>query len=232
LKKPVPPSRRNSNIGFGNSGMTVRPHLLRFLRKFVFDALPGALASLVGALFFAHQFSQAPQPAHPEAAERIALQSEQFAQMIRDEHALMVEFLKKEQEREAARQPIPIKDMKAREAIAATAASPAPPAPAVSPARRQAEPVREAKAPVAVPPAKPDAEIVALESGPLVAPEPEPEGAFARFAALASAWTDKAVDVTGLRRIPALMRGIPPRADAMTGQFNTLSGANFISASR
>ena len=62
--------------------------LHRFLRKFVLDALPGALASLVGALFFTHQWAPAPHPVRLEPVERVAMQSEQVAQMIRDEHAL------------------------------------------------------------------------------------------------------------------------------------------------
>ena len=73
---------------------------------------------------------------------------------------------------------------------------------------------------------------MALESGPLVAPEPKPTGAFAHIAAVASAWTEKAVDVTGLRVIPALIRGIPARADMITGELDAAAGGHFISASR
>lgn len=201
--------------------MPVRPYLRRFVRKFVFDVLPGALASVVGAMFFAQHWAQPPQPVRIDAAERVAQQSEQIAQMIRDEHALMVEFLKTEQAREAARQPLSVKDMKAKE-IAAAAVPP----------RRPVEAVREVKAATPLPPAKPDVEVVALESGPLVAPEPKRTGTFAHIAAVASAWTDKAVDVTGLRLIPALISGIPARADMITGELDAAAGGHFISASR
>lgn len=205
--------------------MLVRPYLRRFVRKFVFDVIPGALASLVGAAFFAQHWAQPPQPARIEVTERVAWQSEQIAQMIRDEHALMVEFLKKEQEREAARQPLSVKDMKAREAAAVAI-----------PPRRVVDVAREVKAPTPVaaslPSTKPDVAVVALESGPLVAPEPKPTGLFATFATVAAAWTDKAVDVTGLRTIPALISGIPARADMIAGELDAATGGRFISASR
>lgn len=224
--------------------MPVGPYVHRFLRKFVLDAIPGALASLVGALFFAHQWAQAPQPVRLETVERVALQSEQVAQMIRDEHALMIEFLKKEQEREVARAPLTIKELKAREALAAAPASrretvadlKAPTAPEVKASVPEVKvaAVSEVKAAVAVPPARPS-EVVTIESGPLVAePEPAPRGTLARIAAVAAiaiGWTDRAVDATGVRQIPALIRAIPPRADA--GEpLDTLSGARFVSASR
>ena len=200
--------------------MPVRPYLRRFARKFVFDVLPGALASVVGAMFFAQHWAQPPQPVRVDVAERVAVQSEQIAQMIRDEHALMVEFLKKEQERETARQPLSVKDMRAKEIAVAV------------PPRRPADPVREVRAPAPMPvsPAKPEVEVVALESGPLVAPEPQPRGAFARIAAVAAAWTDKAVDLTGLRLIPALIRGA--QADMITGELDAATSGHFFSASR
>jgi hypothetical protein len=200
--------------------MPVRPYLRRFVRKFVFDVIPGSLASLVGAILFSQYWAQPQAPARLVDIPRVAQQSEQIVQMIRDEHALMVEFLKKEQQREIARQPLSVKDMKAME-----------PAVAV-PARRSVEAAAEPKALAPLPPAKPEVEVVAIESGPLVAPEPKPVGAFARIATVASALTDKAVDLTGVRLIPALIRGIPARADMIGDELDAATGGRFISASR
>ena len=203
--------------------MPVRPYLRSFVRKFVFDVIPGALASVVGAALFAQYWAPPPPPVRTDAAERVAQQSGQIAQMIRDEHAVMVKFLKKEQEREIARQPLSVKDIKAKDAAAAAAAVAL---------RRSAEMVREPKAPAPLPPAKPDVDVVAVESGPLVAPEPKPVSRFARITATAIAWTDKAGDLTGLRLIPALIRDIPARVDLISGELGAASDGRFISASR
>jgi hypothetical protein len=204
--------------------MSVRSHLHRFMRKFVFDALPGVLASLVGAMIFAQHWSQ---PALRADSQRLALRSEEITRMILEEHDLMVEFLKREQARDAARQPLTIAEMKAREAAPVSA-------------RRAAEPVREARsalpaaAPAALPPAsvppsaKPEPDVVAVESGPLVAPEPQPEGPLARVIA----WADRAVDATGLRQVPALVRTIKSGADAIGNEFETISDARFVGAQR
>jgi hypothetical protein len=62
----------------------------RFLTKLVFDILPTALASLIGGLLFTHyQWARVPEPVSaqvtPASAEMMAL--------LRDEHALVANFL-------------------------------------------------------------------------------------------------------------------------------------------
>ena len=83
-----------------------------------------------------------------------------------------------------------------------------------------------------MPPAKPEVEIVAVESGPLTAPEPQPVGTFGRITAIAGAWTNKAIDLTGLRVIPALIRSIPECADLIGGELGAAAGGGLVSASR
>jgi hypothetical protein len=154
---------------------------------------------------------------------------------------MMVEFLKQEQERDAVRQPLTIGEMKAREA-----ATPAP-------RRAPAEPVREtrsaAQAEAPVPPSralapaapaspadKPAPEIVTNESGPLVAPEapmaPDATrpGGFAPLTSWALGWADRAVDATGLRQIPSIVRTIKGGND--TVEFQAMSDARLVGASR
>jgi hypothetical protein len=81
--------------------MPVRLYVYRFLRKFVFDVLPAALASLVGALFFAHQWTQTPPRGD---AARLNAQNEQIVTMIRDEQTLMRALLQREQKVAVQRQ--------------------------------------------------------------------------------------------------------------------------------
>jgi len=67
------------------------PLLGRFLAKLIFDILPAALASVIGGLLFTHyQLGRAPEP----VAARIAPASAEMMQLLRDEHALIVNVLK------------------------------------------------------------------------------------------------------------------------------------------
>jgi hypothetical protein len=141
---------------------------------------------------------------------RGAVADQEIVQLIRDEHALVTEFLKIEHEREIARQPLSLKEMKALEAMAA-------------PARRGVDVAREVKA-VPLPPEKPNVEIAALESSSANAPEPKPAGLFARIAETAVDWTEKAIDLTGVRLIPSLIGELPGRAD-LAGMPARASGA-------
>ncbi len=66
------------------------PLLTRFLGKFMLDILPAALASAIGGfLFTQYQWGQAPAP----ASERHAVASAEIIKLVRDEHALIVNFL-------------------------------------------------------------------------------------------------------------------------------------------
>jgi hypothetical protein len=77
--------------------------LRRFLAKLVHDVLPAALASLIGGFLFTHfQLGRMPEP----AVASIGPASVEMMGLLRDEHALMVNFLKaqtaKEQKQIAA----------------------------------------------------------------------------------------------------------------------------------
>jgi hypothetical protein len=187
--------------------MPVRSHLRRFARKIVSDVVPGALASVMAAVLVAHYWASPQPPARLEPV-RMVPPGEQIVAMIRDEHALMMDFLKQEQEREIARQPLSVKDMKAKapRRSAETAREKA----VVQPQHVQALPPPSYVAPLPQP--RPDGQVVTVESAPPPAAEPQP-GTFARIASTAESWAGKAIDLTGLRVIPALIRSIPERAD-------------------
>jgi hypothetical protein len=74
------------------------PYYLRFLTKFVFDILPAALASVIGGfLFTQYHATRAPEP-KLEVIERAApAQMQEAMRMVRDEHNLIVDFLKAQQ---------------------------------------------------------------------------------------------------------------------------------------
>jgi hypothetical protein len=78
------------------------PWLARILGKFVLDILPAALASVVGGfLFTQYHFGQMsmPQP----AADQGAPASAEMVAMVRDEHALIVNYLKAQMAAEKSR---------------------------------------------------------------------------------------------------------------------------------
>ncbi|HXX05156.1 MAG TPA: hypothetical protein VEJ37_12590 [Xanthobacteraceae bacterium] len=71
------------------------PLLRRLVGKLVHDILPTALASVIGGLLFTHfQFGRMPTP--PAAGPASAA----MMQLLRDEHALVVDFVKAEVARE------------------------------------------------------------------------------------------------------------------------------------
>lgn len=78
------------------------PLLVRFFGKFVLDILPGALASVIGGfLFTQYQFGHtaAPQP----AAEQVTPASAEMMQLVRDEHAMILNYLKTQTAAEKSR---------------------------------------------------------------------------------------------------------------------------------
>jgi len=78
------------------------PLLARFLGKLVLEVLPAALASVIGGfLFTQYQFghSAAPQP----VAEQAAPASAEMMQVVRDEHAMILDFLKAQRAAEKSR---------------------------------------------------------------------------------------------------------------------------------
>ena len=77
------------------------PLLARFIGKFVLDILPAALASVIGGFLFSqYQFRAAP-PRPP--AEQIAPATAEMMQLVRDEHAAIIDFLKTESTAEKSR---------------------------------------------------------------------------------------------------------------------------------
>jgi hypothetical protein len=72
--------------------LTKFPSLFRFCSKLLYELLPAAIASVVGGLLFSH-FAKTPV-ATPAAAMMIPASAEMI-QMVRDEHALFIDTLKK-----------------------------------------------------------------------------------------------------------------------------------------
>ena len=63
----------------------------RLVAKLVHDVLPAALASLIGGLLFTHfQLGRMPAP----VAAQVAPASPEMMQLLRDEHGLIVNYLK------------------------------------------------------------------------------------------------------------------------------------------
>lgn len=120
------------------------PALVRFLGKLVLEVLPAALASVIGAFLFAHyQFGEfdASRSAATPAAES-APASAAMMQLVRQEHAMIRDFLTAEQTAEEKR-------VAAANAADANAAADAKVATAASQALTQALVVEIAAKPVA-----------------------------------------------------------------------------------
>jgi hypothetical protein len=72
------------------------PLLARLLTKLLHDVLPAALASLIGGLLFTHfQLARMVEP-----AAQVTSASAEMMQLLRDEHGLIVNFLKAEMTKE------------------------------------------------------------------------------------------------------------------------------------
>jgi hypothetical protein len=123
--------------------------LLRFLAKLAFEIVPAALASVVGGILFTHYqigYGAAPKPAVEQAAPATA----EMVELLRDEHAAIVDFLKgqlaAEKSRLAAEDEALARSVAdARAALAATAAAAAVPTPIVAASRRPEPVVAAAK---------------------------------------------------------------------------------------
>jgi hypothetical protein len=69
------------------------PLIVRFLAKFVLDILPAALASVIGGfLFTQYQFGHTAEP--HQATEQVTPASAEMMRLVRDEHAMIVDYLK------------------------------------------------------------------------------------------------------------------------------------------
>src|ERR1700733_3898217 len=77
------------------------PFLARFLGKFVLDIMPAALASVIGGfLFTQYQFGHT--AARP-ALEQVTPASAEMMALVRDEHAMIVDYLKTQMAAEKSR---------------------------------------------------------------------------------------------------------------------------------
>jgi hypothetical protein len=69
------------------------PLIVRFLAKFVLDILPAALASVIGGFMFTqYQFGHTAEP--HQATEQVTPASAEMMRLVRDEHAMIVDYLK------------------------------------------------------------------------------------------------------------------------------------------
>jgi hypothetical protein len=77
------------------------PFLTRFLGKFVLDIMPAALASVVGGFLFTqyHFGHSAPKP----VLEQVTPASAEMMALVRDEHAMIVDYLKTQMAAEKSR---------------------------------------------------------------------------------------------------------------------------------
>lgn len=78
------------------------PFVSRFFRKFVWEVLPAALASLLGGFLFA-QFHAGSSPASLPPAEQVTPASPEVMALVRDEHAAVVGYLKSQMAAEKKR---------------------------------------------------------------------------------------------------------------------------------
>jgi hypothetical protein len=79
------------------------PWFLRFLSKLVLDILPAALASVIGGfLFTQYHFGHVPKP----KLVQVTPASEEMMRLVRDEHAMIVDFLKAQMVAEKSKQTV------------------------------------------------------------------------------------------------------------------------------
>jgi hypothetical protein len=160
--------------------------LTRFVAKIVVDVLPAVLASVIGGFLISqYQFNHgaAPRP----AAEQAAPASAEMVQLVRDEHAVIVDYIKAQVAAEKSRL-VAANDADARaveEAKAASASASAVPAPVAAPVPARAAVSAAAAAKPVVPRAKLVAAAPALPPhAQLVIAQAEQDTAAAPVAAL------------------------------------------------
>jgi len=92
------------NCGVIQSGLKLQgaPIVGRFVTKLIVDVLPAALASLIGGFLFTQYQSARPAVEHPVAAQ-VAPASTEMMQLLRDEHSVILDYLKTERTAEKNR---------------------------------------------------------------------------------------------------------------------------------
>jgi hypothetical protein len=161
------------------------PLLLRFLSKLLFDIMPAALASIIGGILFTHYqmgYAGAPRP----AAEQAVPASAEMIQLLRDEHAAIVDFLKvqtaAEKSRLAAEDEASARSVAEARMVTALSAAPAPAAAPVTAPRRPEATVTAAKSAVS----RGRAATAATPHAPLVIAQAEQSGGSASAAPAAT----------------------------------------------
>jgi hypothetical protein len=101
--------------------------LARFLGKFVLDILPAALASVIGGFLFSQY---AGHGVTRTTTEQVTPASAEMLAMVRDEHAMMMDYLKSQMAAEKSRDAAEDAARAAADADAEVAATAAPVAPA------------------------------------------------------------------------------------------------------
>ena len=102
------------------------PLLARFVGKFVLDIMPAALASVIGGfLFTQYQFGHT--PAKP-VLEQVTPASAEMMALVRDEHAMIIDYLKTQMASEKSRVAIQDADLARAQEDSKVADTKAPPA--------------------------------------------------------------------------------------------------------
>jgi hypothetical protein len=155
--------------------MRLKSLLKRLFDKIVHDALPAALASILGGLLLTHfNIDRAPQP----VTVKVTQASPEMMQLLRDEHGLMVDFVKEQvagEKNRAATEQVDRNDTAEVSAAPPAQVLPTPPLPAIGSAAPKSATPRSKNPIVAVSqptpaPAQPAAQ----------APQPAPQAAAAR----------------------------------------------------
>jgi len=184
------------------------PLLMRLLAKVLLDILPAVIASVIGGLLFTHY--QLGGLGVPAAAALSAPANAEMMQLLRDEHVVIVDYLKAQLAAEKSRAAEQDREMRA---AAAEAAEPAPPAvtlvpPLPAPSPRRAVAVAKAAQPHNSAPA-------IVPHAPLVIAQAEPDGAAAaRLASDPNSLLAKTLDmkdhvVDATLRVAAAIENIP-----------------------
>jgi hypothetical protein len=138
--------------------LTPTPLFKRFVGKLVVDVLPATFVSVLGGLIIAQYQLKHASASHP-ATEQVVPASAEMMQLVRDEHAVIIDYLKAQMAAEKNRHAA--EDAASAEA---RAAAEAPPAPVALPPQRPAAPAATVVA------AKPVAPRVKVAAAPTVPP--------------------------------------------------------------
>jgi hypothetical protein len=186
------------------------PLLMRLLAKVLLDILPAVIASVVGGLLFTHY--QLGGLGVPAGAALSAPANAEMMQLLRDEHTVIVDYLKAQLAAEKSRAAEQDREMRAAAAEAAEPAPPAvtmvPPLPAPSPRRAVAVAMAKAAQPHNSAPA-------IVPHAPLVIAQAEPDGAAAaRLASDPNSLLAKTLDmkdhvVDATLRVAAAIENVP-----------------------